>query len=240
MNIQRDTKGQPFIEWEQAPGGYKRAWIQRKAGSDKDWANTPEGRYLNVVRIEQLGEGPAGNATDFPIYSNLSDEQILEAFVASVSAITGCRLPQAAGATQPRAPLDRACSIAVLFNIGVARRWARTLCLIRGKTIVSSTAEFNTQIEELRSVVSGYLDTYVSKPALETITKEFEGQAHIASIGNLILIVVDSIKDHGMDYDKEYLTNLPKEEIQKRIETLGKFLELEEISTTEDRAIALS
>ena len=93
MNIQRDTKGQPFIEWEQAPGGYKRAWIQRKAGSDKDWANTPQGRYLNVVRIEQLGAGPAGNATDFPIFSNLSDEQILEAFVASVSAITGCRLP---------------------------------------------------------------------------------------------------------------------------------------------------
>ena len=93
MNIQQDTKGQPFIEWEQAPGGYKRAWIQRKTDADKDWACTPDGRYLNVVRIERLGGGPAGNATDFPIFSNLPDEQILEAFVASVSAITGCRLP---------------------------------------------------------------------------------------------------------------------------------------------------
>jgi len=92
MNIQRDTKDQPFIEWEQAPGGYKRAWIQRKTDPEKDWANTPDGRYLNVVRIEQLGGGPAGNATDFPIFSNLPDEQILEAFVVSVSAITGCRL----------------------------------------------------------------------------------------------------------------------------------------------------
>ena len=93
MNIQHDTKGQPFIEWEQAPGGYKRAWIQRKTDPEKDWASTPNGRYLNVVRIEQLGGGPAGNATDFPIFSDLPDEQILVAFVASVSAITGCTLP---------------------------------------------------------------------------------------------------------------------------------------------------
>ena len=91
INIQHDTKGQPFIEWEQAPGGFKRAWIQHKSESEKDWAST--GRYLNVVRIEKLGGGPAGNPTDFPIFNTLSDEQILEAFVAAVSAITGCRLP---------------------------------------------------------------------------------------------------------------------------------------------------
>jgi hypothetical protein len=90
MIIQRDTKGQPFVEWEQAPGGYKRAWIQRKTDPATDWAGT--GRYLNVVRIESLGQGPAGNATDFPIFCDLPDEQILEAFVISVCAITGCRL----------------------------------------------------------------------------------------------------------------------------------------------------
>ena len=91
MNLQHDQKGQLFIEWEQAPGGYKRAWIQRKTDPAKDWARTPEGRYLNVVRIESLGGGPAGNPTDFPIYSELPDEQILVAFVSAVSAITGCR-----------------------------------------------------------------------------------------------------------------------------------------------------
>ena len=91
INIQHDTKGQMFIEWEQAPGGYKRAWVQHKSKSEKDWAGT--GRYLNVVRIEKLGGGPAGNPTDFPIFTTLSDEQILEAFVAAVSAITGCHLP---------------------------------------------------------------------------------------------------------------------------------------------------
>jgi hypothetical protein len=90
--IQHDRMGQPFIEWETGPGGYKRAWVQRRTDPDKDWAKAPGGRYLNVVRIEALGHGPAGNATDFPIFSNLSDEQILEAFVGAVAAITGCKL----------------------------------------------------------------------------------------------------------------------------------------------------
>jgi len=44
------------------------------------------------VRIEALEVGPGGNATDFPIFSDLSDEQILKAFVSAVCAITGCRL----------------------------------------------------------------------------------------------------------------------------------------------------
>ena len=92
MHIQRDSKGQLFIEWKQAEGGFKRAWIQRKPGTDKDWANARDGRYLNVVRVERSGAGPAGNATDFPIFSELSDEQILVAFVTAVSAITGCAL----------------------------------------------------------------------------------------------------------------------------------------------------
>ena len=91
--IQRDTKDQPYVEWEQAPGGFKRAWIQRKADPAKDWAGAPDGRYLNVVRIERLGSGPAGNATDFPIFSSLPDEQILLSFVYAVTSVTGCRLP---------------------------------------------------------------------------------------------------------------------------------------------------
>jgi len=66
--------------------------IEGKPGTDKDWAGAKDGRYLNVVRVERPGAGPAGNATDFPIFSDLSDEQILVAFVTSVSAITGCTL----------------------------------------------------------------------------------------------------------------------------------------------------
>ena len=83
------------IAWDQS-GGSKRAWVQTRAG-EKNWAEVPGGRYLNVARTETLEGGPSGNAADFPIYSNdLSDKQILEAFVAAVCAITGCRLPDTA------------------------------------------------------------------------------------------------------------------------------------------------
>ena len=92
MEIKRDSKGQPYIEWAQSKRGFKRAWIQRKKDPDKDWADAKGGRYLNVVRVDALGAGPAGNATDFPIFGDLSDEQILVAFVSSVCAITGCEL----------------------------------------------------------------------------------------------------------------------------------------------------
>jgi hypothetical protein len=51
------------------------------------------GRYLNVVRTVGRDGGPAGNPTDFPIWCDLADEQILEAFVAAVCSMTGCALP---------------------------------------------------------------------------------------------------------------------------------------------------
>jgi hypothetical protein len=92
MEILKDSNGSPYVEWEQAHGHYKRAWIQRKTEPDKDWATTPGGRYLNVVRCDPKTRNPGGNSTDFPIFSNLSDEQILEAFVAATCAITGCKL----------------------------------------------------------------------------------------------------------------------------------------------------
>jgi hypothetical protein len=90
IQIQRDGNGSPYIEWEQAAGHHKRAWVQHKSNPDKDWAGTQ--RYLNVVRCETPGH-PGGNPTDFPIFSMLTDEQILEGFVATVCGVTGCRLP---------------------------------------------------------------------------------------------------------------------------------------------------
>jgi hypothetical protein len=38
MNITGDQQGQLMIEWEMADGCWKRAWIQDRSGSDKDWA----------------------------------------------------------------------------------------------------------------------------------------------------------------------------------------------------------
>ena len=90
MIVKKDSHDQPYIEWAQGENGFKRAWIQCRKGTDRDWAESLDGKYLNVVRIEALGRGPAGNATDFPIFSTLPHEQILIAFVVAVSGITGC------------------------------------------------------------------------------------------------------------------------------------------------------
>jgi hypothetical protein len=89
----KDGNGSLCVEWEQAKGHYKRAWIQHKTEWDKDWAESPGGRYLNVVRCDNKTRNPGGNPTDFPVFCDLSDEQILTAFVATVCAITGCKLP---------------------------------------------------------------------------------------------------------------------------------------------------
>lgn len=89
MEIHLDGNNQPYIEWEQFAGCYKRAWIQRKTDPSKDWAGT--GRYLNVVRCNEPGH-PGGNPTDFPIFNDLPDEQILHAFVHAACAVTGCRV----------------------------------------------------------------------------------------------------------------------------------------------------
>jgi hypothetical protein len=99
MQIKHDGKGQPYIEWEQANGHYKRAWIiRREDGEDRDWAET--GRYINVVRCNSPGH-PGGNPTDFPVFSSpLSDEQLLLAFVHSVCAMTGCPLSNGGNVAQ--------------------------------------------------------------------------------------------------------------------------------------------
>jgi hypothetical protein len=105
---------------------------------------------------------------------------------------------------------------------------------------MDSSDESDGLIDELHSVVSKYLDTYVSMPALETVTKNVEGQARVASLGSLFLIVADSVKDHGIDYDKEYLVNLSKEEVKARIESFGKYIELQEASTAENNENVLA
>lgn len=88
MKIETDTNGSKYIQWASGPSGnaMKRAWVQHREG-ETDWAGT--GRYLNVVRCDNKSGNPAGNPTDFPIYGDLPDEQVLQAFVSMVNAITG-------------------------------------------------------------------------------------------------------------------------------------------------------
>ena len=88
LEFKKDGNGHIYLEWEQIPGAFKRAWIQKREG-EKDWADT--GRYLNVCRCQSEGR-PGGNPTDFPIWNDLPDEEILLAFVYSATAITGGRI----------------------------------------------------------------------------------------------------------------------------------------------------
>lgn len=87
LKISKDGNGSPYINWFQPGGAVKRAWVQRRSDPVKDWAGT--GRCLLVVRCDGNGR-PGGNATDFPIYNDLPDDQILLAFVHNLNAITGC------------------------------------------------------------------------------------------------------------------------------------------------------
>lgn len=91
MKFGVDGKGQNYVEWDRGSGGFARAWIMDRTGRDNDWANC--GRYLNAARIEAAGGGPAGQGLDFPIYSSLSDRDILRAYVVAVSAIVGQPIP---------------------------------------------------------------------------------------------------------------------------------------------------
>ena len=93
MHFGNDGKGQRYVEWEIYQGIFKRAWIQHRIG-DNDWAGT--GRYLNVVRVEAPNAGPKGQAADFPVYlpiAQMSDDQMLSAFVYSVCAVVGRQNP---------------------------------------------------------------------------------------------------------------------------------------------------
>jgi hypothetical protein len=91
MHFGNDGKGQRYVEWDIAHGILKRAWIQHRDG-EKDWAGTR--RYLNVVRVEAPHAGPKGQAADFPIFSEETDEdKILADFVDSVCRAVGRRPP---------------------------------------------------------------------------------------------------------------------------------------------------
>lgn len=93
---------------------------------------------------------------------------------------------------------------------------------------------------ELTSVVSSYLDLYVSTPAFETVQNDFEGQARIAALGAMLHVISSHVYTHGIDYDKQYLSNLPKDEIKERIKSFGQFIESQENNAENTDHIARS
>ena len=61
MRFFEDNNGSVCVEWEQAFGHKKRAWIQHRTDAAKNWADTPDARYLNVVRVDKISGNAAGN-----------------------------------------------------------------------------------------------------------------------------------------------------------------------------------
>jgi len=83
---------------------------------------------------------------------------------------------------------------------------------------------------ELRKVVEGYLDNNVKVPAFDTIDKDFHAQDRIANILLLLRATVGCIKRQGLDFDKDYLKQLSKPEIDKQIHILGEFVSTGQLS----------
>jgi len=85
--------------------------------------------------------------------------------------------------------------------------------------------EHRQLIDQLREVVTTYLRDQVTNPSLETVEQDFHAQDTLAS---LLLVVQTSsrlVREKGLGFDKHFLASLPREEIEKRIEALGEFLE---------------
>ena len=86
-------------------------------------------------------------------------------------------------------------------------------------------SEYYTLISELRGFVTSYLDEQVTTPSLETIEKGLNEQDQLVSLLLLSRVATGIIRKEGLDFDKHYLASLLPEEIEKRIEVLGRFLE---------------
>lgn len=84
MKIKRDSLQQPYIEWSTDEEYNVRVWIKREKGSSF-WRHI---RHLCIARCKAMGQ-PGANTVSIPIYSQVSDEQILAAFVGMTSVLTG-------------------------------------------------------------------------------------------------------------------------------------------------------
>lgn len=85
--------------------------------------------------------------------------------------------------------------------------------------------ESQNKISQLKEVIAKYLDENVKNPAFETIEKDFDVQDKLATFLILSQVTIDSIEKEGMIYDNDYLIQIPKQEIDKRIEILKTYIQ---------------
>lgn len=85
--------------------------------------------------------------------------------------------------------------------------------------------EPQNKISQLKEVIAKYLDENVKIPAFETIEKDFDVQDKLATFLIISQVTIDSIEKEGIIYDNDYLIQIPKQEIDKKIEILNTYIQ---------------
>jgi len=78
--------------------------------------------------------------------------------------------------------------------------------------------------QQLKDKINGFLDSYVAKPAMQTVDKEIEVQQDIAVIFSLHKITEGFILDHGEDYYSGCLDTCNKDQVEEMKQTLNDFI----------------
>jgi len=90
--------------------------------------------------------------------------------------------------------------------------------------------EDNLSKKRLQKVIEGYLDRNVKIPTFQTIEKDFTAQDKLADILLISLVMIEYIQKQGLDFDKDYLEQLPKQEIGEHKEVIEKFVQTGHLS----------
>ena len=104
------------------------------------------------------------------------------------------------------------------------------MCSIKlneSKAYILSEKEEKEIQNALIDIIRGYLDTNVTKPTIETLEKDL---FVIHKLGTLLIslrLASELINEKGIEFDRDYLQQLPRDEIEKRIDIYENFISSE-------------
>ena len=89
--------------------------------------------------------------------------------------------------------------------------------------------------EELRELVTSFLDNNVKTPALETVDQDFSAQNRLVTLMLLVNKLNDLVYKHGSVIDSEYALHLSETDISRKIAVIGEVVESEGFNDLEER-----
>jgi len=89
--------------------------------------------------------------------------------------------------------------------------------------------------EELRELVTGFLDNNVKTPALETVDQDFSAQNRLITLMLLVNKLNDLVYKHGSVIDSEYALHLSETEFSRKLAVIGEVVESEDFSDLKER-----